>query len=156
MQEPQTPSQRAVLLLRAALLPDRLPTTGAQRLVWIIRITVVVGAIVLISSAYDKSLWEWLRLLFIPAAIAAGGLWFGERQRQRELGIANRRAQDEALQAYLNQMSQLLADKDRPLNVASLGDNLNTVARARTLKVLPALNIAVVSSGASSLKGVTR
>jgi hypothetical protein len=101
MQEPQTPSQRAVLLLRAALLPDWLPTTGAQRLVWIIRITVVVGATVLISSAYDKSLWEWLKLLIIPAAIAGGGLWFGERQRQRELDIANRRAQDEALQAYL-------------------------------------------------------
>jgi uncharacterized protein YjbI with pentapeptide repeats len=95
---------------------------------------------VLISSAYDKSLWEWLELLVIPAVIAAGGLWFSEQQRQRELYIADQRAQDEALQAYLDQMSQLLSDKDRPLHLAPSSDSLSTVARARTLTVLPGLD----------------
>lgn len=139
-QEPQSPNERALLLLEAALVPGWLPTAGAQRLVWAIRIAIVVGAMVLISSAYDKSLWEWLELLVIPAVIAAGGLWFSEQQRQRELYIADQRAQDEALQAYLDQMSQLLSDKDRPLHVAPWSDRLSTVARARTLTVLPGLD----------------
>lgn len=139
-QEPGTPGERTLLLLQAVLVPGWLPTTGVQRLVWAIRITIVLGAMVLISSVYDKSLWEWLKLLIIPAAIAAGGLWFSEQQRQRELDIANQRAQDEALQAYLDQMSQLLADKDRPLNATSPGDSLITVARARTLTILPGLD----------------
>jgi hypothetical protein len=37
-------------------------------------------------------------------------------------------------------MSQLLVDKERPLHRAQLGDNLSTVARARTLTVLPRLD----------------
>ena len=44
------------------------------------------------------------------------------------------------LQAYLDGMSQLLTDKDRPLHRASVGDSLSTVARARTLTVLSRLD----------------
>ena len=138
-QEPRTPSERALLLLRAALLPAWLPTTDAQRLVWAIRIAIVVGVMILISSAYNNSLWEWLELLIIPAVVAAGGLWFSQQQKQRELDIADQRAQDEALQAYLDQMLQLLSDKDRPLHAASSGGSLSKIARARTLTVLPGL-----------------
>jgi uncharacterized protein YjbI with pentapeptide repeats/membrane protein implicated in regulation of membrane protease activity len=61
-------------------------------------------------------------------------------QRERELKVENQRAQDAALQAYLDQMSQLLTDKERPLHNASVGDILSTVARARTLAVLPKLD----------------
>jgi uncharacterized protein YjbI with pentapeptide repeats len=61
-------------------------------------------------------------------------------QRERELEVENRRAQDAAVQAYLDQMSQLLTDKDRPLYRAQSGDNLSAVARARTLAVLTRLN----------------
>jgi hypothetical protein len=37
-------------------------------------------------------------------------------------------------------MSQLLADKERPVQRAQLGDHLSTVARARTLTALPRLD----------------
>jgi uncharacterized protein YjbI with pentapeptide repeats len=40
------------------------------------------------------------------------------------------------LQAYLEGMSQMLTDKEQPLNSAQPGDTLSTVARARTLAVL--------------------
>jgi hypothetical protein len=40
------------------------------------------------------------------------------------------------LQAYLNQISGMLADKERPLHRARPEDSLSTVARARTLTVL--------------------
>jgi len=86
------------------------------------------------------SLWEWLKLLVVPAVIAGGGIWFNRQQRERELKIAERRAQDETLQAYLDGMAELLTDKEQPLHDAQPGDSLRTVARARTLTVLGRLD----------------
>jgi Pentapeptide repeats (8 copies) len=76
----------------------------------------------------------------VPAVIAGGGIWFNRQQRERELEIAERRTRDEALQAYLDVMSQLLTDEKRPLHRAQIGDSLSSVARARTLAVLPRLD----------------
>jgi hypothetical protein len=67
------------------------------------------------------------------------GLWFNAQQKEREQQIANEKAQDEALESYLGQMSQLLTDEKRPLARSQPGDNLSAVARARTLSVLPRL-----------------
>jgi Pentapeptide repeats (8 copies) len=83
--------------------------------------------------------------------IAGGGLWFNQQQRERELQIADQRAQtdqeiadqrrqDNTLLAYLDGMSQLLTDEKRPLHMAQAGDNLSAVARARTLTVLTRLD----------------
>jgi hypothetical protein len=84
--------------------------------------------------------------------IAGGGLWFNYQQRERELEIARKqrkqelaiaehRTQDEALQAWLDQMSgMLIPNTDQPsLYKARPGDGLSSVARARTLTVLPRL-----------------
>lgn len=84
----------------------------------------------------DKEVWDWLELLIVPVALAVGVYWLNQAQRKRELEVENQRAQDEALQAYLDQMSQLLADPERPLRRARLGDTLSMLARARTLTVL--------------------
>ena len=61
-------------------------------------------------------------------------------QRERELEVENQRAQDAALQAYLDQMSRLMLDKDRPLRRAEQGDEVQTLARARTLTALTRLD----------------
>jgi uncharacterized protein YjbI with pentapeptide repeats len=115
----------------------------------------VAGALlivaILVGYRYGITLWDWIKLLIVPAVIAGGGYWFNRQQRERELEIAQqqreqeleiaqRRTQDEALQAYLDGMSQLLTDKDRPLHRSPPGDRLRTVARARTLTVLPRLD----------------
>jgi len=91
----------------------------------------------------EQTLWDWLQLLIIPAVLAGVGLWFNRQQREQELQTADRRAQDEALQAYLDQMSAMLVrpSKDLPsLYKARPGDSLSSVARARTLTVLPRLD----------------
>ena len=106
-----------------------------------------------IGYRYNITLWDWIKLLVVPAAIAGGGLWFSRQQRERELRVAreqrerdvelaDQRAQDEALQAYLDHMSGMLVpNKDRPsLYRARPGDSLSSVARARTLTVLPGLD----------------
>jgi hypothetical protein len=97
---------------------------------------------ILIGYSYGITLWDWIKLLIVPAVIAGGGLWFNAQQREREQQIANDRAQDEALQAYLDQMSDLLIpNEDRPsLYDEHAPDSMRSVARARTLTMLPRLN----------------
>jgi cell division protein FtsB len=66
---------------------------------------------------------DWLQLLIVPLALVVIGFLFSvqqdarqqkiENQRaQAERELAEQRAQDEALQAYLTQMSTLLLEKD--------------------------------------------
>jgi hypothetical protein len=103
-------------------------------------LVVVLGILTLIGLPFGITLWAWVKLLIVPAVIAAGGLWFNRQQRDREMEIAEQHSQDEVLQAYLDGMSQLLTDKERPLYKAQPGDSLSTVTRARTLTVLRRLN----------------
>jgi hypothetical protein len=108
--EPEkAPRKRAKDLIRL-LVPDWRPT--ARQGLWAIRIVlaavVVLGLLTLVGQPFGITLWDWIKLLVIPVVIAGGGLWFNAQQREGEQRIANERAQDEALQAYLDQMSDLL------------------------------------------------
>jgi hypothetical protein len=85
-----------------------------------------------------QTLWDWLQLLIIPAVLAGVGLWFNRQQREQELQTADGRAQDEALQTYLDQMSGLLLEKD--LRASEEDSEVRTLARARTLTVLSRLD----------------
>jgi uncharacterized protein YjbI with pentapeptide repeats len=84
--------------------------------------------------------WGWTKLLVVPAAIAAVGLWFNRQQQERALEVERQRAQDEALQAYFDQMGQLLLGKDPPLRQSEEDSEVRTLARARTLTVLSRLD----------------
>jgi uncharacterized protein YjbI with pentapeptide repeats len=158
--EPEkTPRKRAEELIRL-LVSDWRPTP--QQGLWAIRIAIVLGLLVAIGYSYGITLWDWAQLLIVPAVIAGGVAWLNGAQRQREredevaqqqrqqraeearrkreLDIADLRAQDEALQAYLDQMSHMLTNKERPLRRAQPGDDLSVVAQARTLTVLTKLH----------------
>jgi uncharacterized protein YjbI with pentapeptide repeats len=96
----------------------------------------------------EKTLWDWLQLLSalaIPVVLAVAGFWFtawqGERQQAIETQRANverdvedQRAQDTALQAYLDQMTELILEKN--LRDPKVESEVRTLARARTLTVL--------------------
>jgi uncharacterized protein YjbI with pentapeptide repeats len=97
----------------------------------------------------NKTVWDFLQLLIVPLMLVAIGFWFTAQQDARqqkiekkraeaERELAVQRAQDEALQAYLSQMSQLMLEKD--LRHADAEDEVLTVARARTLTVLERLD----------------
>jgi hypothetical protein len=114
---------------------------SAERLLaWCVVCLALFTIAVYIGYRYDITLWDWLKLLVVPVVIAGVGIWLNRQQRERELEIAERRTQDEALQAYLDVMSQLLTDEKRPLRRAQIGDSLSSVARARTVTVLPRLD----------------
>ena len=107
-----------------------------------------------------RPLWDWLQLLIVPLVLAAIGFWFTASQDARqqqienqraqqaqnienkrakaERELADQRAQDEALQAYFDQMSLLLLQKD--LANSEPGSAVRTLARARTLTVLRAMD----------------
>jgi hypothetical protein len=83
----------------------------------------------------------WLELLIVPMVLVGIGLLFemqqAERQpatEQQQQALADQRAQDEALQAYLNQISQLMLE--RKLLEAEPGDPVYTLAQARTSTVI--------------------
>jgi uncharacterized protein YjbI with pentapeptide repeats len=85
-----------------------------------------------------KSIWEWMQVLIVPLAIALVTIAFSIAQNWSLQRVENQRAQDAALQAYIDQISNLLLEKD--LRSADLGDTASVVARARTLTVLRRLD----------------
>jgi len=143
----------AVLLVVAAVLVDAFWTNEdikVQVLGWG-GLIAVVGVWFIVSGGYllgwkwtgfpHQTLWDWLKLLVVPAVLAIGGYFLNSSQNRATQAAAERRAQDEALQAYLDNMSEMLIpNKDQPsLYRAHPGDSLSSVARARTLTVLPRL-----------------
>jgi hypothetical protein len=106
-----------------------------------------------------KTLWDWLGLLLIPLVLAIGGFFLTRSENRYALQLQERReaearkleaerilearkieeqrAQDAALQAYLDQMTQLLLHEK--LRTSQPEDEVRSVARARTLTVLQVL-----------------
>jgi uncharacterized protein YjbI with pentapeptide repeats len=100
----------------------------------------------------EKKLWDWLQLLSalaIPVVLAVAGFWFTAQQAEHQQEIEQRRAaaeraleeqraQDTALQAYLDQMSALMLEEH--LRNSDRRSEARTLARARTLTVLERLD----------------
>jgi uncharacterized protein YjbI with pentapeptide repeats len=70
-----------------------------------------------------KTFWDWLELLLIPMVLAVGGIWWSRAMRREQQALARERvaqeerladaqAQAAALQAYLEQLSTLLIEKE--------------------------------------------
>ena len=75
----------------------------------------------------NKTVWDWLQLLIVPIVLAAAGFWFTMQQDARQQEFENQRTQDAALQAYLDQMSQLLIEKG--LHSSEDDGEIRTLAR---------------------------
>ena len=58
------------------------------QVLWTLGIVAGLTVAVLIGYRYRITLWDWIKLLIVPAVIAGGGLWFNRQQRERELEIA--------------------------------------------------------------------
>jgi uncharacterized protein YjbI with pentapeptide repeats len=95
-----------------------------------------------ISIAYPaKTLWDWLQLmsaLLVPVAVAAAGLWFTHQQIQTESTIAESRQREDALQTYIDRVSELLMDKQ--LGTDKSPPEARLVAQVRTTTTLGQLD----------------
>jgi uncharacterized protein YjbI with pentapeptide repeats len=99
----------------------------------------------LVYFVAKKSLWDFLDLLIVPLALAIIGFGFTAQQQARQTQIENQRderaqaveeqrAQNAALQAYLDQMNHLVLEEG--LVGSEKGDNVFALAKARTTTVL--------------------
>jgi hypothetical protein len=121
-------------------IKERVPRALRITVVVVVALLGVLSLVYFVSFLFSKPLWDSLKLLAAPLTVGAAVPLLNWLQKKRELDIGNQRAQDEALQAYLDQMSQLLTDKDTPLRQAKKDDAMRTLARARTLTVLAKLD----------------
>jgi uncharacterized protein YjbI with pentapeptide repeats len=92
-----------------------------------------------------KTAWDFLDLLLVPILVGllAVGLtaWFNVQQSQRAQAIATQQRQYDAVQEYMDKMTDLiLSDREGGLRSSKEGSDLRKLARARTLTVVLALN----------------
>jgi hypothetical protein len=96
-----------------------------------------------------KTVWDWMDLLMVPIILSLITVVFAWQQDARQqrieaqraesaLTIQQQNAQDEALQAYLDQMTQLILD--RKLLEAEESDSVYKMAQARTSTVITRLD----------------
>jgi hypothetical protein len=96
-----------------------------------------------------KTPWDLIQLLLIPLVLAGVGYWFtaqqnqtslqvSERQHQTDLQIAADQQRETTLQAYLDDMSDLLLNHH--LRKSQPGDEVGQVAKERTLTTLRRLD----------------
>src|SRR5215216_1678341 len=79
-------------------------------------------------------LLQVLAAVSIPVVVVIVGASYTASQSRSQQQAEEQRAQDEALQAYLEKMGSLLLDED--LASSQEGDEVRTLARSRTLTVL--------------------
>jgi hypothetical protein len=98
---------------------------------------------------HAKTLWDWLQLLVIPAVLAIAGYAINftinrneqksTRQRdQTEHEITTDNQREQALQTYIDKMSELLVHEH--LRESKQEDEVRMIARSHTLTVLRLLN----------------
>lgn len=96
-----------------------------------------------------KTLWDWLQLLIVPAALAFVAVAFNVSNTRAEREAAAKRektdrdiavdnAQEALLQSYLDRMTDLLLKNE--LRAASMNSEVRAVAAARTTTVLRRLD----------------
>jgi uncharacterized membrane protein len=130
----------------------------SDRALWIIGIGLLVIALaVFVYLGYhfrwrwtgfpQKRLFDWIQILVIPVAVAVGTFVLNraakrrddeaqKEQRDREQATEKERAEEASLQSYVDYMSRMLTDLDKPLRRSHVGDNLSAVAQAQTLTIL--------------------
>ena len=96
----------------------------------------------------ERTLWDWMELILVPVVLAAGAAlftWLNDKRRQESEAQQARlqweteldRSREDALQKYLDTMTDLLKDG---LHESEPDDVKRSIARARTVTVLRQLD----------------
>ena len=88
----------------------------------------------------EKTLWDWLDLLIIPAMLGFGALWFNQAAHVREQRIAADQQREAALQNYLDKMEELLLREMLLEKKNNPEDPIVDVAQVRTVTTLRILD----------------
>lgn len=100
------------------------------------------GITTTIQKPSGKTLWDWLQLLgviAIPVVVGIGAVWFTAQQTRASDAENTNSLRETVLQGYINKMSELLLrgyfEEPHPEY-----ERARTIARARTLTILPLLD----------------
>lgn len=107
----------------------------------VIKISTSKGATTATEVDPTKTLWDWLGLLAvlaIPIVVGFGAAWFTAKQGQVSEASNTDNQRENALQTYIDKMSELLIEKH--LRQPQSEDEIRNVARVRTLTVLSRLD----------------
>lgn len=101
----------------------------------------------------EKTLWDWLDLLIVPAVLALAAYLLNRSQRRAEMKVAAEQRRHDMLQDYLDRMSELLLNSglgDVSVSAGPVGEiywdtggngeSAASLGRARTLTVLRTLD----------------
>jgi len=93
-----------------------------------------------ISQQYnhEKTLWDWMNLLIVPAVIAVGAWFLSRSERENEQKLESDRQRQSALESYFDCMTDLLIKEN--LRTSRHSDEVRSIARTRTLAVLRVLD----------------
>ena len=94
---------------------------------------------------------NWLELLIVPLVLAGIGFWFSAQQDTRQRELEDQRAQDAALQAYLDQMGTLLLEEN--LRASAEDSEPRTLAKARTSTILERIGRSTQTQSLRLLEG---
>jgi hypothetical protein len=89
------------------------------------------------SGFSGKTFWDLMDLLIIPIMLTFGALLFSQAQRKAEVEVELDRQREATLQAYFDQMTELL---EKGLRKSEPGAEIRTIARARTRTALRQLD----------------
>ncbi len=118
--------------------------SNIRRVPLTVGITIALLLIVFIVGRYvfgwkwtgivNRTLWDWLKLAIIPVSLAVAGYLFNLALRKRTEFVEDQRAQQEGLEASLDQLTYLSVDKDwRKRNELS---DIRLLTRGRTFALL--------------------
>jgi hypothetical protein len=145
-------------------LQSRWPPTRKQAL-WagaVVALAAVLAFFAIVICGYlfgwkwtglpKRTLWDWLDVLIVPAVLAIGGYWFAEQRAKSDRHIEAQRAQETALQAFLDQITH--SDTYSELRTAPASGHKRAAVRAKIQTLL--LQLDEVRRGVllSSLHGV--
>jgi uncharacterized protein YjbI with pentapeptide repeats len=85
-----------------------------------------------------KTLWDFLGLLIVPVVIVLAGWWLSEASARSQQQIETDRAQQTILQSYIQDMTELLLDKE--LAKSQLDNPVRDIARSSTLAAVRQLD----------------
>lgn len=133
----------------------RRPTSPQITWIGIGVVAVLFAAIVVFGGYYfewkwtgfpKRTPWDWIDLLIVPVVLAIGGYLVTSSQNRATQAAAERRAQDDALQDYLDRIEQLVTDK-----ICSTSGTLIQPAPGRRTSFLLTLLLAFVTLGGARL-----
>jgi uncharacterized protein YjbI with pentapeptide repeats len=113
-----------------------------RNLLWAVMVIFAVWILIFVSIIVDDirgqqevGFWEWVGVLIIPVVLSAGAALLTNAQTQREVTATHLQAQDEALQQYLDQVTNLLIGRERGGNPTD-SHLVSRLMQARTLALL--------------------